>query len=116
MNFWKKVDEELNYLGKSRKELALEADFDASYIPKGITRNSVPAADLALRISHALNVTPEYLLDMEQKSDENKKTAKMNKKLRLYEKYEELIKSLEQLPSPAREKFSALAEEIAGME
>ena len=45
MGFWKNVDDELKYQGKERKELAAAADFDVSYIGKGIRRDSVPAAD-----------------------------------------------------------------------
>ncbi len=64
MGFWEHVDEELKFLGMSRKELALQADFPDSYISKGIKRNSIPAADLALRIAHALNIPLETLLEM----------------------------------------------------
>ena len=44
MGFWQKVDDELSYLGKTRKELASEANFDVSYISKGIERNGIPIA------------------------------------------------------------------------
>lgn len=64
MGFWDNVDEELKYSGMSRKELAAKANFPDSYIPKGIKRNSIPSADLALRISHVLNVSLETLLEM----------------------------------------------------
>ena len=61
MSFWKNVDQELIYKGKTRKELASEVNFPDSYISKGIARNSIPSADLALKISHALNVSLRYL-------------------------------------------------------
>ena len=68
MNFWKKVDSELTYLGKTRKELANAIGFDAANISFGIKRNSIPAADTALKVSRFLGVSLDYLLDM---TDEN---------------------------------------------
>ena len=38
MSFWKNVDKELEYTGKTRKELAAEVNFPDSYISKGISR------------------------------------------------------------------------------
>ena len=103
MNFWKKVDDELVYKGMSRKELAILADFDASYIPKGIVRNSVPAADLALRIAHALHVTPEYLLDMEENSQNKQNQTETS--VKLLKKYQPLFSELEQLEDSPRKKL-----------
>ncbi|MBQ9207388.1 MAG: helix-turn-helix transcriptional regulator [Treponema sp.] len=71
MNFWKKVDSELVYLGKTRKELANAIGFDAANISFGIKRNSIPAADTALKVSRFLGVPLDYLLDM---ADENAQT------------------------------------------
>ena len=71
MNFWKKVDSELVYLGKTRKELANAIGFDAANISFGIKRNSIPAADTALKVSRFLGVPLDYLLDM---ADENSQT------------------------------------------
>lgn len=64
MNFWKNVDSELTYLGKTRKELASAVGFDATNISFGIKRNSVPAADTALKVARFLGVSLDYLLDM----------------------------------------------------
>ena len=76
MNFWKKVDSELTYLGKTRKELAAAVGFDAANISFGIKRNSVPAADTALKVARFLGVSLDYLLDMSdspvQKSEDPK--------------------------------------------
>ncbi|WP_191013934.1 helix-turn-helix domain-containing protein [Treponema zioleckii] len=66
MNFWKKVDEELSYLGKTRKELANAIGFDVTNISFGIKRNSVPAADTALKVARFLGVSIGYLLDMDE--------------------------------------------------
>lgn len=74
MNFWKKVDTELEYVGKSRKELASEIGFDVTNISFGIKRNSIPSADTALKISRFLGVSLDYLLDME-KQDSSETTS-----------------------------------------
>ncbi|MBR4599891.1 MAG: helix-turn-helix transcriptional regulator [Treponema sp.] len=71
MNFWKKVDEELSFLGKSRKELANAMGFDAAIISFGIKRNSVPAADTALKVARFLGVSIDYLLDMNEEQNQN---------------------------------------------
>ena len=68
MNFWERVDSELKFLGKTRKELATAVGFDAANISFGIKRNSIPYADTALKVSRFLGVSLDYLLDM---TDEN---------------------------------------------
>ncbi len=87
MNFWKKVDEELDYLGKSRKELASEIGFDVTNISFGIKRNSIPAADTALKTAHYLGVSLEYLLDfppLANDSAENPQVKEIETKLRRF--------------------------------
>ena len=91
------------YKGMSRKELAIKANFDSSYIPKGIARNSVPAADLALRIAHALHVTPEYLLDMEATPSTDTRQSEGN--IQLIKKYQPLLCELEKLDDFPRKKL-----------
>lgn len=99
MNFWKKVDEELKYLGKSRKELSIEADFDVSYIAKGIARNGVPVADLAVRIAKSLGTTVEYLLDMTEVISENvEQDGQVQNDILLLKKYKNTICNLDSLP------------------
>lgn len=111
MGFWQNVDDELKYLGKTRKELAADADFDASYIPKGIARNGVPLADLALRIANVLGVSLEYLMgetenptlksSMKAKKaiafQTNKNLTEIKNEIRLYRKYAQYIDGMEKL-------------------
>ncbi|WP_296324364.1 helix-turn-helix transcriptional regulator [Treponema sp. UBA3813] len=80
MNFWKKVDSELLYLGKTRKELANAIGFDAANISFGIKRNSIPAADTALKVSRFLGVSLDYLLDMCEEENQNSKNP-LNSKI-----------------------------------
>ena len=77
MNFWKKVDSELTYLGKTRKELAAAVGFDAANISFGIKRNSVPAADTALKVARFLGVSLDYLLDMSDSPVQNSEDPKI---------------------------------------
>lgn len=87
MNFWEKVDSELAYLKKSRKELAAYVGFDAANISFGIKRNSVPAADTALKVARFLGVSLDYLLDMpedSQKIEQNCKVLEIEKNLRRF--------------------------------
>ena len=65
MNFWEKVDLELTFLGKSRKELATAVGFDATSIRRG----SVPAADTALKTARFLGVSLDYLLEMNEEAE-----------------------------------------------
>ena len=71
MNFWERVDSELKYLGKTRKELAAAVGFDAANISFGIKRNSVPYADTALKVARFLGVSLDYLLDMNESTSQN---------------------------------------------
>ena len=69
MNFWEKVDAELKYLGKTRKELAAYVEIDVANISFGIKRNSIPYADTALKVAKFLGVSLEYLLEMDEVSE-----------------------------------------------
>jgi len=99
MSFWKNVDDELKFQCMERKELAANANFDVSYIGKGIKRNSIPSADLALRIAKALNVSLEFLLDMPktEKTDYQNNTGETNTAIRMYHKYSEFALVLDSL-------------------
>ncbi len=71
MNFWERVDSELKYLGKTRKELANFVGIDAANISFGIKRNSIPYADTALKVARYLGVSLDYLLDMNESEIQN---------------------------------------------
>ena len=114
MGFWQKVDDELSYLGKTRKELALEANFDVSYISKGIERNGIPIADTAVRIAHALNVSLEYLLDMEKKEVTKINVEEIKKEdIRIYKKYKKTLEQLENINQKERKAILSLIETIS---
>ena len=87
MNFWERVDSELKFLGKTRKELATAVGFDAANISFGIKRNSIPYADTALKVSRFLGVSLDYLLDMNEEQKEstsNQQISEIENRLRRF--------------------------------
>ena len=101
MNFWNNVVAELEYQGKTRKELATEVGFDASNIGKGEKNGNIPAADTALKIAQVLNVPLESLLDMEKKI-QAKTTGLQQPDIHLCKKYYSIIKKLDSMPAATR--------------
>lgn len=112
MGFWENVDSELKYQGKTRKELAQAFGFDPTTISKGISNNSVPLADMALKIADYLAVSLEYLLDLPEKTKttDDKMNAEKSQALHFYHKYHDLIEKCEEL---APEKIRLLSD-VAG--
>ena len=104
-DFWKRVDEELDYLGKNRAYLARKCDFSLANIGKGIKLGSTPSADTAVKIASVLGVTVEYLVTGSN-APANKNKDQETEQLRLYRKHSEIIKKCEQL-SPEKEKLLA---------
>lgn len=89
MNFWEKVDSELKYLGKTRKELAAYVEIDVANISFGIKRNSIPYADTALKVARFLGVSIEYLLgenDLPLNNMGNSEIVAIENKLRRFSK------------------------------
>lgn len=104
MNFWEKVDQERELKNLTRKELAYKANFSLNSISTGIARNSIPAADVAVRIANALGTTVECL--MGQKKNQQTTPPQpiiSDKKEALYKKYHALIEDFDKL-SPENQK------------
>ena len=59
MSFWENVEEELKFQNKTRKQLAKAVGFDTTTISKGLTKQSIPSADVALKIAYFLNLFVE---------------------------------------------------------
>lgn len=101
MGFWQNVEDECEYRGISRKELAEKAHFSVHTISNGIKRNGMPAADLALRISKVLNVPLENLLNLNEKNMSLEgKQQKQNQKL--FNEYLPLLKKIDSLKSDSK--------------
>lgn len=71
-DFLKRVLEELDFLNASKAELARFLNIRKSTVYSWFERNTVPAADTALKIADFLNVPLEYLIT--GKKDESKKS------------------------------------------
>nr|WP_318660708.1 helix-turn-helix transcriptional regulator [uncultured Treponema sp.] len=102
MGFWKNVEKELDFKGISRKELAFKADIAYTGIGLGIERDSMPGADTALKVARVLDVSIEYLLGENTKS-QKAKSKKSNQdnilsETELFRKYKRAILSLEKIP------------------
>ncbi|MBO4858344.1 MAG: helix-turn-helix transcriptional regulator [Treponema sp.] len=109
MNFWENVVAELDFQGKTRKELALEIGFDASNIGKGEKNGNIPAADTALKIAHELGVSLESLLNMEQTNKKN--TVQPQLDLSLCKKYYSTIQKLNEMPENTKNLLCKLISE-----
>lgn len=62
MGFWHNVEYVREFKNITRKELALKANFSLNSISAGIARDSVPSADVAVRIAEVLGVSVKYLV------------------------------------------------------
>lgn len=91
--FWKRVDEELDYLGINRTYLANKCDFSLTNIGQGIKLGSTPSADTAVKIAKVLNVSVEYLVTGENISLKNEGVD-----IKKYREYSALISQLDSLP------------------
>lgn len=111
MGFWKNVETECEYRGISRKELASAAAFSVNTISNGIKRNGTPPADLALRISKALNIPLEKLMDEEKTLPINCDIVKSDTKL--FERYKPLIKKMESLSPDSKAAIITLIDQIS---
>lgn len=104
MGFWQNVDDECEYLGITRKELAEKADFSVHTISNGIKRDGMPAADLALRISKVLNIPLEKLLNIntEQQTASFLETEKQKQDKKIFSTYLPLVKKIHKLDDDSK--------------
>ncbi len=110
-DFWLRVDEELEYLGKNRTYLATKCDFSLTNINLGIKRGSTPSADTAVKIAQVLGVSVEYLVNGTNKSTE-KNQENEELQLKLYRKYHDLIAKCEKLPAEQVQLLSQVADKL----
>ncbi len=61
-DFWRRVDEELEYKGINRTYLSKECGFSLTNIGQGIKLGSTPSAETAVKIAKVLEVSVEYLV------------------------------------------------------
>ena len=112
--FWTNVKKMLPYKNLEIKDLAFRAGVSYSTIINGMNKNSMPHADLALKIAKILNMSLECLLGTDDISIENdsdelcSQAALKEKELALYRKYKLLIDAIESLPLAVRDSMQDL--------
>ncbi|MCR4734302.1 MAG: helix-turn-helix domain-containing protein [Treponema sp.] len=115
--FWKNVNEELQYQGMNLKTLAALTGIPYTTITNGRNRpDSIPTADVALKISKVLNKSLEMLLGDAAKLPENSllpenKISDIRNQY-LLQKYESLITSLEKCSEKVQDSFIRMADAI----
>lgn len=88
-DFSRRILEELEYLNATRAELARHLGTRQSTIESWLKRDSIPAADTALKIARFLNVPLEYLIDG-TRAEERKSARLSDYEKRLLEESREL--------------------------
>ena len=96
-DFWKRVDEEIEYKGINRAFLARKCNFSVTNIGQGIKLGSTPSAETAVKIAEVLGVSVEYLVTGKNSAG-IKNLENEEGQLKLYRKYHSLIAKCENLP------------------
>ncbi|MDD6487723.1 MAG: helix-turn-helix domain-containing protein [Spirochaetales bacterium] len=81
--FKQRLSDELSYRGFSVKEFAAKVGISVNTLNMYLYRNSIPAADVAVKMAKVLNVTTEYLI-----TGEETKTARATTELQSMQKRE----------------------------
>lgn len=100
--FWINVKKQLPYKNLEIKDLAYRAGIPYSTIINGMNKNSMPHADIALKISKILGMSLESLLGEDTILSDNSTSVNQSslekQELALYRKNKILIDALEDLP------------------
>lgn len=100
-NFWNRVLDLLDRQEISRKDFAMRVGISYSSIHNGASLNSIPSADIALRIAYELHTSIEYLVyGNEQLNDNSTHVNNIKQKNQdrfLYEKNKQLLIALEKM-------------------
>lgn len=107
-DFWKRVDEELEYKGFNRAYLAKKCGFSLTNIGQGIKLGSTPSAETAVKIAEVLDVSVEYLVNGTDTS--KNKNAQSEEDLHLFRKYQKLIQKCESLSPQKTELLATIAD------
>ena len=110
MGFWQNVEDECEYRGISRKELAATAHFSVHTISTGIKRDVIPEADLALRIAKALGVPLERLLNCNSVAPID--TSDFERRQQLITIYMPYIQKMERLPAETKRAVLTIIDSI----
>ncbi len=110
--FWTNVKKLLPYKNLEVKDLAFRAGIPYSTIINGMNKNSMPHADLALKISKILDMSLESLLGEESVqivgSGSQSQADLEKQELALYRKNKVIIDALEEIPVTVRDSMQDL--------
>lgn len=112
MGFWKKVEEELEFRGMSRKELSAMSGVPMTTMNRAMERDSNPFANDAVRIAHTLGIPVEKLLGIPQSASATEENARQ---IALYRKYQRIINTLEAIPHTKQHLASEILERCAAL-
>ncbi|WP_318661498.1 helix-turn-helix transcriptional regulator [Treponema sp.] len=112
--FWKNVNDELQYQGMNFKTLAYLTGIPYTTLTNGKNRiDSIPTADIAIKISRVLNISLERLLGSDAGfSDKEDSPDDESKKKYLFKKYEQLIYNLEKCPPAVQDSLFRMVQAI----
>ena len=100
-NFWNRVLDLLDRQEISRKDFAMRVGISYSSIHNGALLNSIPSADIALRIAYELHTSIEYLVYGNEQINDNgthvNNIKQKNQDRFLYEKNKQLLIALEKM-------------------
>lgn len=116
MGFWQNVEIEREYQDMTRKELAFKAGITYASIGIGLERDSIPAADTALRIAKALDISLEYLLTGNKAvrtARENEGEGHVQQVAEKLARYSRTIMHIDALPPATRQSIISLIDTIA---
>ena len=113
--FWKNVNEEMQYQGMNLKTLSVLTGIPYTTITNGRNRpDSIPSADVALKISKVLNKPLEMLLGDSAKLPGNTLLIEnqISDNQYLLKKYENLIINLEKCSPKVQDSFIRMAKAV----
>lgn len=111
-SFWLNVKKILPYKNLEVKDLSFRTKIPYSTIINGMNKDSMPHADIALKISKILNMSLESLLGEENvlitQAEPLNQDELEKQELALYRKNKKLIDALEEIPTSVRDSIEDL--------
>ena len=86
-DFVNRIDELLAKQNKNRNDIYNDLNIAKNLIGQWKQRNTIPAADIALKIAQYLNTTVEYLVNGTESQDSNKSEKMIEEITQVLEKY-----------------------------
>lgn len=108
MSFWKNVENELNFQGKTKKELSINTGINLQSLHKSFERNSEVSAVNAVKIAKVLNVSVEYLVTGQDKTFKNEGLD-----LKKFREYSTLISQLDSLPQNQKDLVKSIVSNMS---